>query len=169
MTFCDPMHCSLAGSSVHGNSPSKNFRVGCCTLLQGIFPTQGSNPGLPHCRQILYHPSHQGSPDKVQNELKLIYILEVRDSRIEHKKGHSGVSAIICFLIWELISGMCSVVKIWQNIHLWYVHFSLCILHFNCKHKKYCQHSYVIKSISLKMYVNLLNKIFNEDKRLGTE
>ena len=34
----------------------------CHALLQGIFPTQGSNPGLPHCRQILYHLSHQGSP-----------------------------------------------------------------------------------------------------------
>ena len=32
------------------------------SLLQGIFPTQGSNPGFPHCRQILYHLSHQGSP-----------------------------------------------------------------------------------------------------------
>ena len=36
--------------------------VGCHALLQGIFPTQGSNPGLPHCGQILYHLSHQGSP-----------------------------------------------------------------------------------------------------------
>ena len=35
----------------------------CChSLLQGIFPTCGSNPGLLHCRQILYHLSHQGSP-----------------------------------------------------------------------------------------------------------
>ena len=36
--------------------------VGSCSLLQGICPTQGSNPGLPHCGQILYHLSHQGSP-----------------------------------------------------------------------------------------------------------
>jgi len=36
--------------------------VGCYALLQGIFPTQGLNPGLPHCRQILYRLSHQGSP-----------------------------------------------------------------------------------------------------------
>ena len=42
--------------------PSKNTGVGCHFLLQGIFPTQGSNPGLPHCRQTLYHLSHQGSP-----------------------------------------------------------------------------------------------------------
>ena len=42
--------------------PSKNTGVGCHVLLQGIFPTQGLNPALPHCRQILYHLSHQGSP-----------------------------------------------------------------------------------------------------------
>ena len=51
-----------AGSSVHGDSPSKNTRVGCPALLQGIFPTQGLNPVLPHCRWILYHLSHHRSP-----------------------------------------------------------------------------------------------------------
>ena len=44
------------------NSPGQNTRVGSLFLLQGIFPTQGSNPGLPHCRQILYQLSHKGSP-----------------------------------------------------------------------------------------------------------
>ena len=62
-TLCDPMDCSSLGSSVHGDSPGKNTGVGCHALLQGIFPTQGSNPGLLHCRQILlYCLSHQGSP-----------------------------------------------------------------------------------------------------------
>ena len=56
------MDCSLPGSSVHGDSPGKNTRVGCHALLQEIFPTQGSNQGLEHCRQILYHLNHQGSP-----------------------------------------------------------------------------------------------------------
>ena len=41
--------------------PGKNTGVSCHSLLQGIFPTQGSNVGLPHCKQILYHLSHQGS------------------------------------------------------------------------------------------------------------
>ena len=58
--ICDPMDCGLPGSSVHGDSPGKNTGVVCHALLQGIFPTQGSNPGLPHCRQILHHLSHQG-------------------------------------------------------------------------------------------------------------
>ena len=44
------------------DSPDKNTGGGGRSLLQGIFPTQGSNPGLLHCRQILYRLSHQGSP-----------------------------------------------------------------------------------------------------------
>ena len=43
------------------NSPGKNTGVGSHSLLQGIFLTQGSNPCLLHCRQVLYHLSHQGS------------------------------------------------------------------------------------------------------------
>ena len=43
------------------DSPGTTIGVGCHALLQGIFPTQGSNPGLLHYRQILYHLSHQGS------------------------------------------------------------------------------------------------------------
>ena len=66
-TLCDPMDCSLLGSSVQGDSPGKNTGVYCYALLQEIFPTQGSNPGLPHYRQILYCLSHQGSPN--YNEL----------------------------------------------------------------------------------------------------
>ena len=43
------------------DSPGKNTGVGCCAFLQWIFPNQRSNPGLPHCRWILYHLSHEGS------------------------------------------------------------------------------------------------------------
>ena len=43
------------------NSPGQNTGVGSLSLLQGIFPTQGLNPGLLHCRQILYQLSHKGS------------------------------------------------------------------------------------------------------------
>ena len=45
--------------------PHKNAGMGCHPLLQGIFQTQRLNPGLPRCRQILYHLSHQGSPKKL--------------------------------------------------------------------------------------------------------
>ena len=82
-TLSDPMDCGPPGSSIHGvfqarildwgeshsvvssslrpqglyspwDSPGKNTGVGCHALLEGIFPTQGSNPALPHCRWILY-------------------------------------------------------------------------------------------------------------------
>ena len=46
LTLCDPMNCCPPGSSVHEDSPGKNTGVGCHALLQGIFPTQGSNPCL---------------------------------------------------------------------------------------------------------------------------
>ena len=66
--------CSVVSSSLrpHGlwptrlpcpwDFPGKSTGVGCHFLLQRIFPTQGSNPGLHHCRQTLYHLNHEGSP-----------------------------------------------------------------------------------------------------------
>ena len=56
-TLCDPRDDSLPGSLVSGDSPAKNTGVGSHSLLQGVFPTQGSNQGLPHCRKILYRLS----------------------------------------------------------------------------------------------------------------
>jgi len=60
------MDCSPPGSSVHGDSPGKNTGVSCHALLQGIFPSQGLNTGLPHCRQILYGMSHQERPRRLE-------------------------------------------------------------------------------------------------------
>ena len=54
-TLCDPMNYSW-------NSLGQNTGVGSLSLLQGIFPTQGLNPGLSHCKWILYELSHKGSP-----------------------------------------------------------------------------------------------------------
>ena len=51
------------------NSLGKNTRVNSLFLLQGIFPTQGSNPGLLHYRQILYQLCHKGSPVIVESML----------------------------------------------------------------------------------------------------
>ena len=50
-------------ASLFMDSPGKNTGVGCHALLQGIFPTWGSNPGLLHCKWILFHLSHQGRQD----------------------------------------------------------------------------------------------------------
>ena len=57
LTLCDPVDCIPPGSYVHRDSPGKNTGVGC-HVLQGIFPTQESNRGLLHCRQILYQLSY---------------------------------------------------------------------------------------------------------------
>ena len=62
------------------NSPGKSTGVGSHSFLQGIFLTQGSNLGLPHCRQILFHLSHQGSPmlhTKQSKQSKTISTLKV--------------------------------------------------------------------------------------------
>ena len=63
-TLCDPMVRPW-------NSPGKNTGAGCHSLLQGIFPTQGLNLGLLHCKQILYHLSHQAESAQIQGMHKL--------------------------------------------------------------------------------------------------
>ena len=55
------MDCNPAVFTIHGNSPGKNTGVGFHVLLQGIFPTQELDPGLPHCRRLLYYVSRQGT------------------------------------------------------------------------------------------------------------
>ena len=60
----DPMYRSPPGSSDHGTLEARILEWGCHGPFQGIFPTQGLNPGLLNCRQILCHPSHLGSPSR---------------------------------------------------------------------------------------------------------
>ena len=58
MALCNPMD-----YTIHGILQARILElVASYSLLQGIFPTQGLNPDLPHCRQILYQLSYQGSP-----------------------------------------------------------------------------------------------------------
>ena len=67
-TLCNPIDCTQPSRLLcPWDSPGKNTEVGSHSFLQGIFMTQGSNPDLLHCRQILYHLSHQGSPSKTFN------------------------------------------------------------------------------------------------------
>ena len=78
--LCDPMDCSLPGSSVHGSSPGENSGVGCHSLLQGIFPTQGSNLHL-LCLlhgQAYPYPLHQTKP--------VFKCWRLRDSRLLQEK-----------------------------------------------------------------------------------
>ena len=72
-TLCDPMDCSLPGSSVHGIFQARVLVVGCHFFLQWTFPTQGSDLGLPHCRQTLYRLSHQGSPLLSDIDLQIFF------------------------------------------------------------------------------------------------
>ena len=87
LTLCNPSNCCLPGSSVHGVSPSKNTGVGCHALLQGISPTLGSNPGLPHCRWILYCLSHQGSP-------RILECLSLLQQIFQTQESNSGSPAL---------------------------------------------------------------------------
>ena len=71
------------------NSPGQNTGVGSCSLHQGIFPTQGSNPVLPHCRWILYQLSHQGSPRILE------WVADLFSSISSWPKNRTGVSCIV--------------------------------------------------------------------------
>ena len=99
-TLCDTMDCSPPGSSVHRDSPGKNTGVGCHALLQGIFPTQGSNPGLLRCRQILYHLSHQGS--SVQCNIK------IKDQELEVSLSCASKALINIHILLQQVLGQSS-------------------------------------------------------------
>ena len=66
------------------NSPGQNTGVGGRSLLLGIFPTQGSNPDVPHCRWILYQLSCQGSPRTLQ---WVAYPFSSRSSQPRNRPG----------------------------------------------------------------------------------
>ena len=83
----------------------------CQALLQGIFPTQGSNPGLPHCRQILYHLSYLGSP----RILEMVAYLVSRGS--SWPRNRTGVSCIAdkFFTTWATREALISESKYYQK------------------------------------------------------
>ena len=88
--FSVPWTVSSPGSSVHEDSPGKNVRVGCHALLQGILPTRGSNPGLLHCRQTLYHRVTRESP----RILEWVAYPFARGSSWRSSRNLTGVSCI---------------------------------------------------------------------------
>jgi len=69
------------------NSPDQNTGVGSLTLLQGIFPTQRSNPRLPHCGWILYQLSHKGKPYTKDLSLKIKMRESNQDGRVGGEKS----------------------------------------------------------------------------------
>ena len=70
------------------NSPGQNTGVGSLSLLQGNFPTQGLNPGLPHCRWILYLLNHKGSPRILE------WVAYPFSSKSSQPRNWTGVSCI---------------------------------------------------------------------------
>ena len=110
--------CSVASNSwwPHGLYPArllcpwdfsgKNTEVGCHFLLQGIFPTRGSNLGFQHCRWILYQLSHQVSPFYLRAVLILFCLSDwVRKYNNQHCSSfytRSGTVLNKCFKAWEL-------------------------------------------------------------------
>ena len=93
-TLCDPMDCSLLGSSVHGDSPGKNTRVGCHFFCQGIFPTQGLNLYLLHWQADSLPLSHQRN---------LGYKLQFKKSLCNREGTHTGFGCNRLRLLGPLI------------------------------------------------------------------
>ena len=101
------------------NSPGQKTGMGSLSLLQGIFPTQGSNPGLPHCRQILYQLSHREAQEYGVGSLSLLqrifltqksnrghlhcrqilYQLSYQESAITHTHTHTAAPTWVSPLV----------------------------------------------------------------------
>ena len=76
LILCDPIDCNPQGSSVHGVFQARMLDLGCPSLLQGIFLTQGLNPYLLHCRHILSLLSHHQSLKKIRdNSYCSVYLI----------------------------------------------------------------------------------------------
>ena len=86
LNLCDPMDCNLPGSSVDGI-----FQARILEWVDIPFLTQGLNLGLLHCRQILYHLSHQGSPGEVIVLLKFLWDTWVRTNNAHFRDSWDPV------------------------------------------------------------------------------
>ena len=81
------------------NSPGQNTGVGSLSLLQGIFPTQGLNPGLLHCRQILYQLSHKESPPKLSSFISyFLFSYIFWDSTYSFVSSVEGITTFFWFV-----------------------------------------------------------------------
>ena len=98
------------------NSPGQITGVGSLSLLQGIFPTQGSNPGLPHCRRILYQLSHQESPEIRNRQPKHLCLILVQLILCAHCSFFVSFSS--CLKQLKKICPGRSLVLQWLRIHL---------------------------------------------------
>ena len=126
LTLWDTRDCSMPGSSVLGDSTGQSTGVGSSSLLQGIFPTQGSNPTLLHCRQILYQLSHKGSPP---NSIYFLHWIDAHFISIVHiwVKSCVPLFTLLIFItyvsllvIFFLASIFSESRQVWQAVFLRY-------------------------------------------------
>ena len=108
---CSVVSDSLQPHGLHSawNSPGQNTGVDSLSLLQGIFPTQGWNPGLPHCRWLLYQLSHRGI--LFASNLILRYdvfrVITLRGREIQF------VEYLLCARYYS----RCFIWFLWHNVH----------------------------------------------------
>ena len=106
---CSVVSDSLSGYGLYSswNSPGQNTGVGSLSLLQGIFPTQGSNPGLPHCRRILCQLSHKESPRILE------WVVDSFSSRSSQPRNWIEVSCIVggFFTNWAIREALTEIVS----------------------------------------------------------
>ena len=102
-TLCNPMDCSPPGSSVHGDSPGKNTEAGCHALLQGIFPTQGSNLQLLHLLHWQEGSLPLAPPGETQEKITVWWICsrcpegggrETKDEAVVKVQGSSSQGTV---------------------------------------------------------------------------
>ena len=85
------------------NFPGKNIGVGSHSFLEGIFLTQGSNPGLPHCRQILYHMNHQRTLTLVDMDVKILKRILANQIDEYIKESYTMIKCKSCLQAWFII------------------------------------------------------------------
>ena len=93
---CSAVFSSLRPLGLDMDSPGQNTGVGSLSLLQEIFPTQGLNPGLWHCRQILYQLNHKRSPRILE------WVAYPFSSRSSQSRNQTGVSCIAGGILYQL-------------------------------------------------------------------
>ena len=106
------------------NPPGQNTEVGSLSLLQGIFPTQGSNPSLPHCRQILYQLNHKGSPRILE------WVASLFSSGSSWPRNQIGVSCIAGGFFTSWATRKTSIINIIEVFY--FLFFILCLQYLVC-------------------------------------
>ena len=109
LILCDPMDYSLPGSSVQGDSPGKNTGMGCLALLQGIFPTQGSNLHLLHLLHWQVGSLPLEPPRTPWTPFKEYHILSLR-------KMHLRFIHIVVWGLLSFVAELYSIVEIYHNL-----------------------------------------------------